>query len=142
MIAIPGIGGIIKKFLPDNLQAKALDFAKGKLRGQLGRSAGSALGQASYKGIATVMGPGMPGSLDQRIEIGTAFAETVAVQFEQAAASIRAFAVAQAGRERNRTGTPEAVAAALEAREKAETDLLEDCVDIGRVLIGDAPSER
>lgn len=136
-----GLTGIIEQvFGGGSLKEQALKIAKKRLAGQLSRSAGKQLGRACHKAIAAVMGTGMPGTLDQRIEVGTQLAETLAVQAEQLAGSLRAFAVAQAELERNRTGA--GTANALAAREAAEFDVEEDCIDLGRVLNGDDASEE
>lgn len=141
MIAIPGLAGIIQKVFPaGNLQVKALKFGKARLNEQSGRTAGKQLGHAAHKAISAVMGPDMPGTLEQRIAVGTALAESVNVQAKQFGESVVAFAAAAANRERNRTGS--GVEAALEAREAAEEELEQDGIDIGRVLAGDDPSER
>lgn len=137
---IPALTEIIEQAFGDDLKAQALKIVRKRLDGQIGRSAGKALGTAAHKAIAAVMGPGMPGTLEQRIDAGLLFAEGIAVQCEQLAASLRAFAQAQARRERTR-GTAEA-GDALEIREAVEAEVMADAIDIGRVINGDDPSER
>lgn len=135
-----GIVGIIGTIFTGagGLQAQALEFAKSKLHGLVSERAAKGLGLGVVKGIAAVMGPGMPGTLAQRIAVGTQLAAGIAAQFEEAAASVRAFAVAQAHRETFRTGTASEIAAALEAREAGEERVFTDVEDVSRLLNGQA----
>lgn len=142
-------GGASSKTLKDILGAimggggamEALVSAvKKRAKAQVGRTSGKTLGFATVKSIAAVQGPGIAGmSLEQRVQLGKAHAERIALQYAQVGELCLAFADVQGALERAR-GTPGEDAARAE-REKVEEKLIQAAIDIGRVAAGDDPRD-
>ncbi len=139
--------GSVVKFLPQILdlalgggdpKKKALSLFTKKADAQAGRSAGKVLAFQCHKAISAVAGAT---PADKRAEVVEQFCANLALQLVQIAESVLAFGPLAVQREVTRGKGDAAETAALSAREAGEEALVQDGLDAGRFLAGDAPKD-
>lgn len=125
----------------DNMRRAALDLIRRRAHLQVGRTGARHFARCLHKLVAAAMGPHIGAGAADRVRIGQALAESIAVQGAQAIDALLAFAAAQAERERTRDAEASIRDAAVAARELAEKRVEEAFIDLVRVASGDPPKD-
>lgn len=132
-----GLPGILLDLLGGgSLKENVLKIARKKGEAQEARTAAKERARLAHKAISAVAAAT---PADQRAEATLRFAQAIALQQAQEAEALIAFARLAVAREaaRGKGGTEEE--AAIDAREAGEALVIQQGLDVGRVIAGDAP---